>query len=120
MHIEAKQAAVYDAHIALATPSDSNTCLLQMDFAENFTCTWQDEIQPAHWRQGHVTLYTVMIFHRPKDKKSQLCHSQRYSGAQDISGCLYRPIRGNSDHSTSVHPNSNNCAPMDRWAIKPI
>ena len=35
-----------------------------MDFAENYTCLWQNEIQSAHWRQKQVSIYTVMVYHR--------------------------------------------------------
>jgi hypothetical protein len=33
-----------------------------MDFAENYTCLSQDEIQSAHWRQAQISLYTVMVY----------------------------------------------------------
>ena len=38
--------------------------LLQIDFAENATCVMQDEIQSAHWKQKHISMYTVMWYHR--------------------------------------------------------
>ena len=47
----------------MAMESESDMCLLQMDFAENFTCLWQNEIQSAHWRQRQVSIYTVMVYH---------------------------------------------------------
>ncbi|XP_041379147.1 uncharacterized protein LOC121391661 [Gigantopelta aegis] len=62
--IKEKQATSYNDSKLKAMESDSNRCLLQMDFAENFTCTWQDEIQSAHWKQRQVTVYTVMVYHR--------------------------------------------------------
>jgi len=42
----------------------SDTCVVQMDFAENYSVTFQDEIQSAHWKQRQITVYTVMIYHR--------------------------------------------------------
>ena len=46
--IKEKQAAAYNSSKSKAMQLDSPTCLLQMDFADNFTCQWQDEIQSAH------------------------------------------------------------------------
>ena len=34
------------------------------DFAENYTCTRQDETRSAQWKQRQVTVYTVMVYHR--------------------------------------------------------
>ena len=57
--IKEKQATSYNSK-STAMESDSNRCLLRMDLAENFTCTWQDGIQSAHWKQRQVTVYTAM------------------------------------------------------------
>ena len=62
--IKDKQAASYGRSKLMAMESESDMCLLQMDFAENFTCLWQNEIQSAHWRQRQVSIYTVMVYHR--------------------------------------------------------
>ena len=62
--VKERQATSYNGSKSKAMEPDSNTCLLQMDFAENFTCTWQDEIQSAHWKQTQITVYTVMVYHR--------------------------------------------------------
>jgi hypothetical protein len=32
-----------------------------MDFAENYTCTTQHEIQQAHWKQQQVSLFTASV-----------------------------------------------------------
>lgn len=37
--------------------------LLQIDFAENFVCESQDEIQSAHWNQRQLTLFTTALYH---------------------------------------------------------
>lgn len=36
--------------------------LLQIDFAENFVCQFQDEIQVAHWNQKQVSLFTSALY----------------------------------------------------------
>lgn len=62
--IKRKQAKSYEEHKAFAQAPDSQCCLLQMDFAENYTVSHQDEIQSAHWKQRQITVYTVMLYHR--------------------------------------------------------
>ena len=37
---------------------------LQMDFAENYACTAQNEAQSAHWKQAQITLYTSVAWFR--------------------------------------------------------
>ena len=36
--------------------------MIQMDFAENFTCLSQDEVVRTRWKTNSVTLVTVMIW----------------------------------------------------------
>ena len=36
--------------------------MLQMDFAESYTCTAQDEVQSAHWKQNQVRLNTSVAW----------------------------------------------------------
>ena len=36
--------------------------VVQVDFAENCACKYQDEIQTAHWSQEQVTVFTVAIW----------------------------------------------------------
>lgn len=62
--IKHQQSVAYSRHKELAKTENSNECVLQMDFAENYTISFQDEIQSAHWGQHQVSLYTVMIWHR--------------------------------------------------------
>ena len=38
--------------------------MLQMDYAENYSCRAQDEVQTAHWNQEQVTLYTSVTWFR--------------------------------------------------------
>ena len=42
---------------------DPEIAVIQVDFSENYTCVWQDEIQSAHWNQSQVTLFTVATWH---------------------------------------------------------
>ena len=40
--------------------------VLQIDYAENYTCRAQDEVQSAHWNQAQVALYTSVSWFRNK------------------------------------------------------
>ena len=62
--VKEKQALSYNDAKTKSMMPDSTSCVLQMDFAENFTCQSQDEIQSAHWNQNQITLFTVMVYHR--------------------------------------------------------
>ena len=56
-HIKRQQAKSYQSDKELASKKDSKIVVLQMDFAENYSCSAQDEIQSAHWNQNQVTLF---------------------------------------------------------------
>ena len=45
-----KQAKSYEEDKQEALMKNSNTVMIQVDFAENYTCTAQDEVQSAHWK----------------------------------------------------------------------
>lgn len=39
--------------------SDKDNCILmQIDFAQNFTIAYQDEIQSAHWAKKQIAIFT--------------------------------------------------------------
>ncbi|XP_048256959.1 uncharacterized protein LOC125382708 [Haliotis rufescens] len=38
--------------------------IIQMDFAENFTCSSMDEIQSAYWNPTNVTLHPVVVYYK--------------------------------------------------------
>ena len=61
-HIKRLQAKQYELDKELASTQDSKIAVLQMDFAENYTCVAQDEIQSAHWNQSQVTLFTTVTW----------------------------------------------------------
>ncbi|KAK3762158.1 hypothetical protein RRG08_024963 [Elysia crispata] len=48
-----------------------NHCILTIDFAENYLCKYQQEVQSAHWSYRQVTVHPCVFFYRcPK----QSCH----------------------------------------------
>ena len=58
------QTEAYNACRLTVTAADSKTMMVQMDFSENFSCVYQDEVSSAHWKTDSVTLYIVMIWSR--------------------------------------------------------
>ena len=65
-HIKRLQAKQYEEDKKLASTIASKVAVLQMDFAENYTCTAQDQIQSAHWNQNQVTLFTTVTWVKGK------------------------------------------------------
>ena len=41
---------------------ESNVSVLQIDFAENFSTFYQDEIQSAHWNKTQITVFTAALW----------------------------------------------------------
>ena len=49
--------------------------LYVMDYAENYTCNYQDEIQSAHWSQEQATIHPVVSYYRcPKQNCTEIVH----------------------------------------------
>jgi hypothetical protein len=52
----------------LKEQTSSQRVLLQIDFAENYSCLHQDEAQSAHWHKSQVTLFTACFWTSPRPK----------------------------------------------------
>lgn len=61
-HTKVVQYAAYNQCKQMAS---ENHPIIQIDFAENYTCSFQDEIQSAHWNQGQVTVFTCCVWFAP-------------------------------------------------------
>ncbi|XP_068692671.1 uncharacterized protein [Montipora foliosa] len=48
--------------------------VVQVDFGENFTCCYQDEIQAAHWSQEQITLFTAAVWVNDSSKTTCETH----------------------------------------------
>ena len=59
VYVKRQQSAFFDGKKANLTQSEA---LVQVDFAENYTCKHQDEVQSAHWHQQQITLFTVAVW----------------------------------------------------------
>ena len=45
----------------------SNQAMVQMDFAEDYKCQSQDEIQSAHWNATQVTLHPTVVYYKEEN-----------------------------------------------------
>ena len=55
---EKKTSKSYEDDKSEADMKNSNIAMLQVDFAENYMRTVQDEVQSEHWKQNQITLFT--------------------------------------------------------------
>ena len=67
MFVKRQQARIFKEKIEHLTEEEA---VVQVDFAENFSCKYQGEVQSAHWSQDQVTLFTVAIWTKSGDKNS--------------------------------------------------
>ena len=42
--------------------SSAAKCVVQIDFSENYTCVFQDEVKSAHWNQKQLTVFTACVW----------------------------------------------------------
>lgn len=56
--------------------------IIQMDFAENFTCSSAEEVQSAYWNSCAVTLHPVVTYYRASDGK--LTHNNYVFVSDDL------------------------------------
>lgn len=61
LHIDIKKAQSSYFHQCIMTPSDE-VAIVQIDFAENFKCISQNEVQSAYYNQHVVAILTVVIW----------------------------------------------------------
>ena len=47
---------------------DSSSCMVLLDFAENYQFHIQNEIQGFHWNQSQCTIHPVVIYYKMQDK----------------------------------------------------
>ena len=61
--VKEKQSAAFKSDLDL---SDTNfdTAVLQIDFAENYSTFYQDEVQLAHWAKTQITIFTAALWQK--------------------------------------------------------
>ncbi|KAL9976786.1 hypothetical protein ACROYT_G014120 [Oculina patagonica] len=60
--------------------------VVQVDFAENYTCQQQDEIQSVYWSQEQVTLFNIAMWAKDLANKTT-CHSFVIKGLMGLKAC---------------------------------
>ena len=70
--IKRQQSKLFGERLAKLGPSEA---VIQVDFAENYTCKHQDEPQSAHWNQEQVTLFTLAIWTKEAAGVHNVCAS---------------------------------------------
>jgi len=61
----------YSAQKTLKESLDEKHMYIRMDFAEDYRCRSQEEIQSAYWSQTQVTIHPVVAYYKQDDT---LCH----------------------------------------------
>jgi hypothetical protein len=62
--IKRVQEISYHSDKKLAQMESSETALIQVDYSENYSITFQDEVQGAHWFKKQISVFTVVIWHK--------------------------------------------------------
>lgn len=47
-----------------------NSAVMVIDFAQNYACSYQDEVQSAHWSQNQVTIHTMVAYTNASEYES--------------------------------------------------
>lgn len=67
----------------------SETCaVLQVDFAENYTAGYQDEIQSAYWSQSQITVFTAVVWISDRTKSYVVVSDELQHGKKAVSTFL--------------------------------
>ena len=72
VYIKTQQSKYFDEKLANLSEKEA---VVQVDFAENYTCKHQDEIQTAHWNQEQVTIFTVAVWIKSSADGEKVCES---------------------------------------------
>ncbi len=60
---------------SLKTNMPQDWILYVMDFAENYSCNYQDEIQSAHWSKEQATIHPIVAYFKcPIENCTQMAH----------------------------------------------
>ena len=57
--VKRKQSSYFEERKSNLQPEEA---IVQVDFAENYSCKHQNEIHSAHWNQQQITLFTAAVW----------------------------------------------------------
>ena len=100
-HIKRVQAACAETDKA-DVKTDDNKAVLQVDFAENFSTFFQDEIQAAHWRKEQFTLFTCVLWQGSNCRSAIVLSDNLDHDKFSIVPFLYVVINELVEHPSSV------------------
>ena len=107
--VKRQQARIFKEKIEHLTEEEA---VVQVDFAENFSCKYQGEVQSAPWSQDQVTLFTVAIWTKSGDKnsccESHVIVSDDLKHDKNICCRVQRPCEGET-------PKHNSSLDIFRW-----
>ena len=66
--VKEKQSAAFKSNQDFSD-TNFNTAVLQIDFAENYSTFYQDEVQSTHWEKTQITIFTAALWQKNE------CHS---------------------------------------------
>jgi len=87
--------------------------IMQVDFAENYSLTAQDEIQSAHWTHSQVTLFTCCLWLHGGVIKSYIVVSDDLSHSKAAAWLFIKAIVSHVKHELKIknlYIFSDNCA----------
>lgn len=90
-----------------------NECVVQVDFAENYSLIEQDEIQSAYWQHGQTTLFMCCIWFTREDIKSYVVVSGDLSHSKESSWVFLKTIIADVQRCKQIEKIyifSDNCA----------
>lgn len=64
-------------------------CVLQIDFAENFKCESQDEVQQAHYNQKQISIFTTAVHHAQSTHCKVIASDNTHHGKETLVAYLY-------------------------------
>ena len=92
---------------ALKSDLPQGHMIVQMDFAENYSCQSVEEVQSAYWNSTMVTLHPAVAYYRDPDKGS-LIHQSTVFISDELahnSGTVYAILRKLVPELKTVYPN---------------
>lgn len=94
--IKREQSETFNLH-DIPRASNLEYCLeaaLQIDFAENFLCEAQDEVQSAHWNQPQLTLFTSGLYYNQEFQAKVFVSNNNTHTKETIIPYLFKLLSG--------------------------
>ena len=83
--------------------------ILQMDFAMNYSCEYQNEVQSALWSRASATLFTATTMHDGKCKTFLICSDTKDTTKDTVAVFFYHL------YLTFLIPDSCNATEEEIW-----